>query len=508
MTSEVVLEMTSITKYFPGIRALESVNLSLNQGEVLALVGENGAGKSTLMNILCGAYPYPDYEGEIKVKGATKRFTNTNQAQTEGISMIHQELNLIPGMTVAENILLGSEPIRFRPGIIDWQRLYSGTKEILGRLEIDINPASLVKDLTVGQQQTVEIAKALARHTDILILDEPTSALTEVEVERLFEIIKELRKKQVSMVYISHRLNEVFQIADRVTVLRDGTTIGTNEISKLTRDEIISMMVGRDVKEMYPKEKFTSGEIVLELKNYSVWHPELKSKRVLKDINFYARKGEILGISGLMGSGRTALVTSLFGAFPGKVEGEVCISGKRIEVRCPQDAIRLGIGLVTEDRRLQGLVLPMPVGQNITLSILKNLSTFQVIDQYKETQVARKYFGELSIRARTLNTIAGTLSGGNQQKTIIGKWLATKPRILLLDEPTRGIDVGAKVEIYNIINGLVKKGVVVIVVSSELPEILGMCDRILVMHEGRITGELTHEDATQEKIMNFATGGK
>ena len=507
---EVILEMKNIIKDFPGVRALDEVNFEARSGELLALVGENGAGKSTLMKVLSGVWPYPTYEGDIYIRGELKRFRNTKDAEASQVAIIYQELNLIPELTVAENIFLDRQFTNVF-GVVNWSKLYSETQKLLDELNIaDFKPTDKVIELTVGKQQMVEIAKALSKNAEILVFDEPTSALTDKEVEALFEIIRKLKQQGVCMSYISHKMEELQQIADRMIVLRDGKTIGeVTPMSEITLDQIISRMVGRDIKDMFPKKEFQQGEKVLEVKNFEVDHPVLAGEKQVKDASFYAAKGEILGIAGLMGSGRTELVTGIFGAYPKSARGEVYLEGKKLEIKSPQDAIDHGIGLVTEDRKAMGLVLGQSVLQNMTISSLETVSNrLGVINKAQERKLAKGYVEQLNIKTPGLDVAIDTLSGGNQQKVIVAKWLNTMPKVLILDEPTRGIDVGAKVEIYNLLNKLVEDGVTVIMISSELPEVMGMSDRILVMCEGEIAAELTREEATKELIMEYATGSK
>ncbi|MBE7559407.1 sugar ABC transporter ATP-binding protein [bacterium] len=502
----VVLEMRSITKYFPGVRALHQVNLSARKGEILALVGENGAGKTTLMKILSGVHPVGTYEGEILVHGRPVAFENTKEATRTGIAIIHQELNLISHLSVGENIFLGWEPARW--GIIDWERLHGDARRLLQNLGMDLDPRRLVVDLSVGQQQMVEIAKALALKSEILILDEPTAALTVQETEHLFKILRELRARGVTCIYISHKLEEVAALADRVTVLRDGQTVGTLPIAQATREKIVSMMVGRTIEEFFPNQVFPRGAPVLEVEDLSVEDPERPGKLRLSDITFTAHAGEVVGLAGLMGSGRSELALSIFGAFPGPRTGRVLVDGPTVDPQKPRQAIQAGIALVTEDRKGTGLVLPLSVMKNLTLASLAHCSTAGVISSATEAASARAHIQSLGIKTSGMDVLVNTLSGGNQQKVVVGKWLATNPRVLILDEPTRGVDVGAKVEIYNIINRLVSEGVAVVMISSELPEVLGMSDRILVMHEGRLVKEFSRDEATQENVMHAATGGR
>ncbi len=505
---DVVLEMKNIVKDFPGVRALNSVNFQARTGEVLALMGENGAGKSTLMKVLSGVWPYPTYEGEIYIRGELKQFSNTKDAEASGVAIIYQELNLIPDLTVAENIFLDRQFTTFA-GVINWSKLFAEAQKLLDELNIkDFKPTDKVKELTVGKQQMVEIAKALSKKANILVFDEPTSALTDKEVASLFEIIRKLKQQGVCMSYISHKMEELQQIADRVIVLRDGKTIGdVTPLAELTLDQIISRMVGRDIKDMFPKKEFGRKEKILEVKNFEVDHPLLPGEKKVKNASFSAYKGEILGISGLMGSGRTELVSAIFGALPGQARGEVYLEGQKKQIRSPQEAIQLGLALVTEDRKRIGLILGQSVMQNMMISSLETIcNRWGIINPAKERNLAQDYVKQLGVKTPGLDVGIETLSGGNQQKVIIAKWLNTKPRVLILDEPTRGIDVGAKVEIYNLLNKLVEEGVTVIIISSELPEVMGMSDRILVMCEGEIVAELTRIQATKEMIMEYATG--
>lgn len=498
--------MRGIVKEFPGVKALKNVTFSCRRGEVHGLVGENGAGKSTLMKVLSGVHPYPTYEGDIFIKGERARFSGAREAERAGVAIIHQELNLISELTVAGNMFLGREPSVSPFGIINTRKMNADALKYLSSFNIKIDPGAIVKDLSVGVRQMVEIAKALSVNADVLALDEPTSALTETEVESLFKTVRDLKEKDVTMIYISHKLDEIFAICDRVTVLRDGETVGTYDIGELDRDKLVALMVGRDLTNLYPERKSNPGAEALRVSDFSVSHPFLPGEKVVSGASFSARHGEALGISGLMGSGRSELVTALFGAFPKETSGDVFIDGRKVRMRSPLEAIRNGIGLVTEDRKRFGLVLIMSVGENITLACMRALSKLQWVAAKKERAVIEEYSKELNIKAASSRVAVNTLSGGNQQKVVMAKWLANSPGILILDEPTRGVDVGARFEIYQIVNKLVESGVCVIMVSSELQEVLGMCDRVLVMCEGKITGEFTREEATQEKIMSCATG--
>jgi D-xylose transport system ATP-binding protein len=509
--SEIVLQMENISKEFPGVKALDRVNFEARSGELLALMGENGAGKSTLMKVLSGVWPYPSYTGELHIRGEVKRFANTREAEHAGIGIIYQELNLIPELDVAENIFLDRQftgPL----GRIDWNKLYSETAKLLDSLGIrEFKPTDKVKSLTVGKQQMVEIAKALSMKASILVLDEPTSALSDKEVQELFRIIRKLKADNVCMCYISHKMEEIEQIADRIVVLRDGRTIGdVTPIRDITLDQIISRMVGRDLQDLFPERgNYARGEKILEVRNLAVDHPTLPGEKRVKPASFDVYRGEILGIAGLMGAGRTELVEAIFGAFPDRAQGEILVDGKPVRIRSPRDAIDNGIALLTEDRKALGLFLDQSVAFNTTITSLKSISDnfIGTISRSQEIKIVGEYVRKLGVKTPTIETVIKTLSGGNQQKVIIGKWLNTEPKIFILDEPTRGIDIGAKVEIYKLLHTLAEQGVAVIMISSELPEILGLSDRILVMCEGRIAGEFNRTAATKEKIMEYATGG-
>jgi D-xylose transport system ATP-binding protein len=509
--SEIVLKMEHIVKEFPGVRALDDVSFEARAGEVLALMGENGAGKSTLMKVLGGVWPHPTYQGDIFIKGERRRFHNTREAMDAGIAIIHQELNLIAELTVAENIFLDRQPIN-RLGAIDWRRLNADAKALLDELGIsDIKPTDQVKHIAVGKQQMVEIAKALSRRASILILDEPTSALTDREVGELFRVIRKLRLDGVCMCYISHKMDEITAIADRVAVLRDGRTIGaTTALSDITLDQIIAKMIGRELNEMYPHSARKPGEKILDVRNLSVDHPSLPGESKIKSASFSAYRGEILGLCGLMGSGRTTLVSAIFGAYPQATHGEIFLDGQKIDIRSPADAIRHGIALLTEDRKALGLFLDQPITFNTTISALQTISSppIGVIDAERERAVAEQYFAQLNVRAPGVDTIVGTLSGGNQQKVLLARWLNASPKIFILDEPTRGIDIGAKVEIHRLLNQLADQGVAIIIISSELEELIGMSDRILVMNEGRIVSEFPRQTADRKTIMEWATGAR
>nr|WP_207669640.1 ribose ABC transporter ATP-binding protein RbsA [Marinisporobacter balticus] len=492
-----IFEMKAITKEFPGVKALDHVDFKIHKGRVMALLGENGAGKSTLMKILSGVYQKDD--GEIIYEGKKVDIKGPKDAQEEGISIIHQELNLIPHLTIGENIFLGREPVNaFKK--IDWTKLYKDSEVLLKKLKVDKSPKELVASLSIGEQQMVEIAKALSLNAKIIIMDEPTDALTKKETESLFHVIHELRAQQKSIVYISHRLEEIFQVCDDVTVLRDGKFIGEAQVKTLNEDQLIEMMVGRKLTEQFPSVVVEKGDVALEVKNLS--------NEYVKDISFLLRKGEILGISGLMGSGRTELAKSIYGALR-KDSGKVYIDGKEVNIKSTQNALKEGIAYVSEDRKGQGLILGLSVKENMSISSLKDFeSPIFKINRTKEKKAVKNYIAQMAIKTPTERQKIKNLSGGNQQKVSIAKGLMTNPKILILDEPTRGVDVGAKKEIYDLINKFKQTGMSIIMISSEMPEILGMSDRILVMHQGRITGELDRTDASQEKIMKCAVGIK
>lgn len=498
------LEMINITKRFPGVTALDGVSFTARAGEIHALCGENGAGKSTLMKVLSGQHPSGTYEGEIRIDGRPVQFHGVRDAEEAGIAIIHQELALARNLSVAENLFLGREPHRF--GIVHWERLHKDSQRWLEEVGLHaLRPETIAGTLGIGKQQLVEIAKALAKNARILILDEPTAALTEQEVAILLDILREFRRRGVTCIYISHKLNEVMAIADTITVLRDGRSVGTFPAADIDEERIIALMVGRELTDRFPRMPANPGETVMRVRRFTVENPDIPGKCVVKDVSFDVRKGEILGIAGLMGAGRTELVMSLFGAYRGAKRGEVEIHGKPARIHSAGDAIRHGLALVSEDRKKDGLVLGMDVKANVTLASLKAVANGFVLDANREIAAGEQAVQTLKIKARSVETAVGTLSGGNQQKVVLGKWLMTKPSILFLDEPTRGIDVGAKYEIYMIMNELVRQGVAIVMISSELPELLGMSHRVIVLSEGRLTGEFRAEEATQENVMAAAT---
>jgi len=492
------LRMEGVSKAFPGVQALNDVTFQVGRGEIHALVGENGAGKSTLMKILTGSLRRD--KGRIILRGQTVEIDTPSAAQAQGISMIHQELSLIPCLTVGQGIYLGREPRSRIPGLIDWSTLYRRAQELLDRLNLQVNARALVQDLSIAQRQMVEVAKALSLNADLIAMDEPTSALSERETVVLFEMMRGLKERGVSLIFISHRLEEVFQIADRITVLRDGQLIGAAPVRELDQDRVVRMMVGRELGEMYPRADAQRREVVLEIS-------DLRDGRELHGVSLKLHRGEILGLAGLVGAGRTALAETLFGSRP-TVEGEIRLEDRAVQIGSPREAIRLGMGLVPEDRKLQGLFLNMAVRENVIISALDQVSQFLFVNPDKADRLAGEYVGKLDIRTPSLRQKVKNLSGGNQQKVIIARWLTLKPRVLILDEPTRGIDVGTKAEIHALMSQLAREGVGVLMISSDLPEVLGVSDRILVMHAGGIAAEFTRDEASQAAIMFAATGGK
>ena len=502
---KILLEMKNITKTFPGVKALDNVNLKVVNGEIHALVGENGAGKSTLMNVLSGVYPYGSYEGEIVYDGETCKFGAIKDSEEKGIVIIHQELALIPYMTIAENMFLGNE--RGKKIKIDWNETNKQARRYLDIVGLRESTQTLIKDIGVGKQQLVEIAKALSKRARLLILDEPTSSLNETDSKALLDLLLRLKEERgLTSIIISHKLNEVSYVADKITVIRDGATIETltKGVDDFSESRIIKGMVGREISDRFPKRVPNIGDVSMEVKNWNVYHPLHKDRKVVDDVNIYVRKGEVLGISGLMGAGRTELAMSIFGKSYGEnITGQILLNGKEVQLNTVKSAIKHGLAYVTEDRKGNGLILSNPIKINTTVANLEAVSHRTVIDKHKEYAVAVEYKDKLKTKAPSVEQHVGNLSGGNQQKVLLAKWMFADPEILILDEPTRGIDVGAKYEIYCIINQLVAEGKSVIMISSELPEILGMCDRIYVMNEGKMVGELDAKDATQEKIMTY-----
>ncbi len=489
--------MKGISKSFVGNKVLHEVDFEVKSGEVHALLGENGAGKSTLMKILTGIYDRD--EGEVLVKGEPVHFQNTKESEEKGIAVIHQELNIIPYLTVMENMFLGREIKYGKTGFINKKKMIEKSKEYLGQLGVEIDPLTPAKELSVGQQQMVEIAKALSLNAELIVMDEPTAALTDREIERLFEVIDRLRSKGVGVVYISHRMEEIFKICDRISVLRDGEYIGTRDVEGADYDEIIRMLVGRQLGTLFPERETVVGSIRMKV--------DKLSSDIFQDVSFELKEGEILGVAGLMGAGRSEIMEALFG-YREVQAGKVYINGKETKINNPLDAIKAGIGFVTEDRKEEGLVLSMSVRENFTLTNLKDRSNYSVISNQKERDFVNGMIERFNVKTSGMEQEVKSLSGGNQQKIVIGKWLGINPKILILDEPTRGVDIGAKKEIYQIMNELTQQGVSIIMISSELPEVLGMSDRILVIHEGQISAELNRDEADQEKIMYAATGGE
>ena len=501
--AKILLEMQNITKLFPGVKALDNVNLQVEEGEIHALVGENGAGKSTLMNVLSGIYPYGTYEGKILYNGQECHFTNIKDSEALGIVIIHQELALIPYMTIGENMFLGNE--QGKSWKIDWAETYGKSDEYLRTVGLKESSRTLIKDIGVGKQQLVEIAKALAKNAKLLILDEPTSSLNENESKDLLDLLLKFKKEGMTSIIISHKLNEISYVADKIKVIRDGSTIETLDKEKddISEARIIKGMVGRELSDRFPKREKNIGDVNFEVRNWNAYHPLYSEKKIIDDVSIYARKGEILGICGLQGAGRTEFAMSVFGKSYGeKIKGTLIKDGKEIHLNNVQEAIRNKLAYVTEDRKGNGLILSNSIKFNTTLANLGGVSSSGVINKDKEYAVAVEYKEKLRTKCPTVEQNVGNLSGGNQQKVLLAKWMFADPDILILDEPTRGIDVGAKYEIYCIMNQLASEGKTVIMISSEMPELLGMCDRLYIMNEGRIVGEMNAEDATQESIMS------
>ncbi|MCG6113189.1 MAG: sugar ABC transporter ATP-binding protein [Paracoccus sp.] len=497
-----LLRMDRITKTFPGVKALDDVSLEVAEGEIHAICGENGAGKSTLMKVLSGVYPVGSYEGQITYDGQPAAFGSIRDSEDLGIIIIHQELALVPLLTIAENIFLGNE--RATRGVIDWPETFRQTEALLAKVGLRETPGTRVDTLGVGKQQLVEIAKALSKNVRLLILDEPTAALSEGDSQALLDLLLELKAQGVTSIIISHKLNEVRRVADSVTVIRDGATISTLEAKGLTEDRIVRDMVGRDMAHRYPERERRAGEVVFELRDWNVGHPEQRDRRMIRDLSMQVRAGEVVGIAGLMGAGRTELAMSVFGRSYGRdISGQVLMHGRPVDVSTVDRAIAAGLAYVTEDRKTLGLILDETIRRNTVLANLGAVATRGVVDDGRETEVAETYRRSLRIRTPSVFQKVMNLSGGNQQKVVLAKWLFTDPELLILDEPTRGIDVGAKYEIYSIINDLSAAGKAVILISSEMPELLGLCDRIHVMNQGRFVGELTAAEASQEAIMSL-----
>jgi D-xylose transport system ATP-binding protein len=506
MGDDIILEFKNVTKKFPGITALSDVSFQIKRGEIHGICGENGAGKSTLMKILSGVYPWGSYEGQVLYEGRELKLESGSirRATEEGIAIVYQELTLVPSITVGENIFLGREPVE--RGVINWEKLYAETEQLLDKYHLDVKSQAMVKHLGVGKMQMTEIAKALSEDAKILILDEPTSALAEAEIVQLMDILRGLKEHGVTCIYISHKLDEFFRIADSVTVLRDGKMIITQPTQSLNIEALVRNMVGREMRERFPKGNRKPGEVILEVEDLHALDPNDMSYEILKGVTFNLRKGEVLGIAGLMGSGRTELVMTIFGEYGKITKGTIKMEGHEIKPRGSRGVVQHGISLVPEDRKRHGLVLMQSILRNISLANLDRFSGFCRIDGFHELKESLTYAKSLSIKAQNLLASANSLSGGNQQKVVISKWLMTQPKVLILDDPTRGIDVGTKYEIYKIMNELSENGIAIIMISSDLEEVLGLSDRVMVMHEDRSVGTLNIADATQEKIMALATG--
>jgi len=505
--SEYILEMQDIVKEFFGVKALDKVSLKVKKGEIHGLCGENGAGKSTLMKVLSGVHPSGSYSGKIIFDGNELNQVGIKDSEKVGIAIIHQELAIIKQLSVAENIFLGNEINKH--GMVSFNEQLNKTNELLKRVKLNINPLTRAGDLGVGHQQLIEIAKALSKNAKLLILDEPSASLSESEVEVLIEILNDLRRDGVTCIYISHKLNEVTRLCDNVTVIRDGTTIGQVPIEEIDQDKLVQMMVGREMKNLFPREEHEIGDEFFEIRNLNVFDPFNRKLKKVKDASFTLRRGEILGISGLVGSGRTEMVSSIYGNFQGEKTGEIYFEGKKININSPIEALDKGIAMVPEDRKKDGIIPGMSVANNVTISnLLKYKKALNVIDKDKEMMDVLKYIDEIKIKTASTELAIKNLSGGNQQKVIIAKNLLAEPKILILDEPTRGIDVGAKYEIYKLIFKLAKQGISIIMVSSELTEVLGISDRVLVMNEGHIKANLENKDLTQEMIMKYSVGNK
>ena len=506
MDNDIILDFKNVTKQFPGVVALDDVSFTICRGEIHGICGENGAGKSTLVKILSGVYPYGTYDGSVIYDGEELKLiqSSIHAAVEKGIAIVYQELTLVPTRTVGENVFLGKEPVEH--GVINWNKLYAETRDILEKYQLDVDPRAIVNNLGVGKQQMVEIAKALSENAKVLILDEPTSALSKAEVEKLFDILRGLKEHGITCIYISHRLEEFFLITDKVTVMRDGKIITTQPTKSVTQGDLVKYMVGREMKERFPKGNRQPGEVVFEVEGLEAVDPNNPARKVLDGISFNVRKGEILGIAGLMGSGRTELVLTLFGEYGRITKGDVRVEGKSISPKNSRQAIENGLSLVPEDRKKMGLVLIQNIVRNISLPNLDQFSKFFSINANEELKASLQQAKSLTIKAPNLFVETNTLSGGNQQKVVISKWLLSKPKILIMDDPTRGIDVGAKFEIYKLMNELAENGEAIIMISSDLEEVLGMSDRVMVMCRGHSAATLPVAEASQERVMSLATG--
>ncbi len=502
MNSEYILQMKNVTKRFPGVVALRDVSISLKRGEVMAICGENGAGKSTLMKILSGSYTSKEYEGEIWIDGKVTDFSSVQVAEACGIEMVYQELNVMLDASLAENIYVGNLPMK---GIVvDYKKLYSDTAVMLKRVGLELDPKQRVRGLNSGQMQMLSIARTLSKSPRIIVLDEPTSALTDKETDILMNTIDDLRREGVSFLFISHKLDEVFRIADKVVVMRDGAVVYENDVKSVTEDKLVEAMIGRTIDNMYPKQPAQIGEEVLRVEHLTVPHPSNKGQNIVEDISFSLRKGEILGIGGLVGAGRSEVLSAIFGYITRGVTKDLYLNGQKVNIRSPLDAIKHGMGYVTEERKQTGYIWVHSIRENLTLACLDKIFPRGIVDKNTEKELADQMFERLDIKAPSVETMLVNLSGGNQQKVVVGKWLLSQPTILLIDEPTKGIDVGTKAEIYKIMNELTHSGVSIIMVSSDMPELVSMSDRCLVLSNKHITGELTGSDITQENVMKAA----
>lgn len=506
MNNEYILQIKNVTKKFPGVVALKDASLSLKRGEVLAVCGENGAGKSTLMKILSGSYSSGEYEGEIWIDGKPVNFTSVSVAEGCGIEMVYQEINVMMDASIAENIYVGNLPMK---GIfVDYKRLYRETSEMLEKVGLNLDPKQCVRGCNSGQMQMISIARALSKTPRIIVLDEPTSALTDKETDILMSTIERLRSEGVSFIFISHKMDEIFRIADRVVVLRDGAVVHTDDIGNITENTLIEAMIGRKIENMYPKQKAEIGEEVLRVEHLTVPHPSIKGQNIVEDIGFSLRKGEILGIGGLVGAGRSEVLSAIFGYITKGVTKKLYLYGKPVTINTPLEAIENGIGYITEERKQTGFVWVQSIRENLTLACLKSLCKTGFIEKKKEKVLAGQMFDRLEIKAPSLETMLVNLSGGNQQKVVVGKWLLSQPKILLIDEPTKGIDVGTKAEIYQIMNELTQSGFSIIMVSSDMPELVSMSDRCLVLSNKHITGEFVGDEITQENVIKAAISSK
>jgi len=502
--AEYLLEMKNITKAFGPVKALKDVSISLKHNEILAICGENGAGKSTLMKVLSGAWPSGSYTGEILVDGVPQKFVTTEDSSRAGIEMIYQEITVHLDLTIAENIFMNRIPVK--RGVVQWERMYADAKEYLDMVGLDVSPKLKMRELSASQCQMVSIAKALSRNPKILVLDEPTSPLTEMEVESLFRILDGLRVKGISCIYISHKMKEIMQIANRVCIMRDGAYVWTKDVKEITIDQVVEAMVNRKIGNMYPKERVELGDKVLELKNLRIKHPNNPQKYLIDGVDLSVRKGEILGVVGLVGVGRSEIFNSIIGNMKCTYDS-LKVEGKEVVIRSPKDALKHGVAMLSEDRKVNGFVPSLDISENISLARLDKISKNGIVNKKKEDEYGRKYIETLEIKVRNEHDIVPNLSGGNQQKVVLAKWLMAEPKVLLLDEPTRGIDVGAKTQIYELMVQLAKQGIAIIVISSEFPELVGMCDRFVVLADGKIRGELEHGEANEEIFLNICSGG-